>query len=374
MGSLTNLAFLQLFANSLIGTLPLQLSKLTKLNSLFLQQNSLSGTIPSAYGTMTKLSSLNMGDNFLNNTIPSSFLNLKSLTTLVLNSNKLRGNIENILILTNKLLLLQVIDLSYNYLTGKLSSKIGNYKVLNSLNLAFNRISGSIPNTIQLSPKLLSFNISNNNMKGSLSVSLLNYTNLVLLDVQNNTFTGKISNYLCNLTSLNIIYISNNNFSCYASCLPPPSDTYVLTNSSNKILPHCYGVQDEIICSMAKAANIHDSLQRSGTYTPIIVQNNFHPYLALTTEYTTVSVPNAVGYTVTFDSLTMTELFQDIVTFCATPACLVTFGSKSGYSGLSGSSYPGLGGTAKLVISAPQFVVRFTSNGTYAHAIRTCHL
>ena len=98
---------------------------------------------------------------------------------------------------------------------------------------------------------------------------------------------------------------------------------------------------------------------------PYILQNAIHPYLASALDYITVNVPRAIEYTIQFDVLTMTELFQDIVTFCATPSCAKVYGSKSGYSGLSGSSWPGLGGTPQLVIDAPSFVVRFTSNGTF---------
>ena len=370
LGFLTNLAYLQLFSNSLIGTLPIELSKLIKLNSLFLQSNLISGTIPLSYSAMIKLVSLNIGNNKLNNIIPSTFINLKYLSTLILNLNKLTGNIENVFTLTNQLQYLQILDLSNNLFSGQLSSKIGEFKVLNSLNLAHNSINGNIPTTIKLSSKLQNFNISNNKIDGILLPSLLNFTNLVIFDLSNNLFSGKVSNELCDLKNLNLLYISNNNFSCYASCLAPPADTYVSTNISINNLKHCYGVQDEIICKFINSANIYDALQKSKTYTPIIVENRFHPYLALTTEYITVYTPYAVDYTITFDVLTMTELFQDIIMFCSTPSCLVVYGSKTGYSGLSGSSYPGLGATPDLVISASSFVVKFTSNGTYVRVLK----
>lgn len=94
-------------------------------------------------------------------------------------------------------------------------------------------------------------------------------------------------------------------------------------------------------------------------------QNTMHPYISLTTEYVTVSVPEAIEYTITFDTLTKTELFQDTVTFCSDTSCTVIYGQKAGYSGLTGTSWPGVDGTNQLVISASSFVVRFTTNGTY---------
>lgn len=90
-----------------------------------------------------------------------------------------------------------------------------------------------------------------------------------------------------------------------------------------------------------------------------------HPYISLTTEYVTVSVPEAIEYTITFNTLTKTELFQDTVTFCSDTSCAVIYGQKSGYSGLTGTSWPGVDGSSQLVISASSFVVRFATNGTY---------
>ena len=95
IGVLTQLIFLNLYGNRLIGTIPSSLGNLTKLTELDLLMNSLTGTIPSLLGNLTQLSSLGLSFNQLNGTVPSIVGNLIKLTSLFLGDNQLTGSIPS---------------------------------------------------------------------------------------------------------------------------------------------------------------------------------------------------------------------------------------------------------------------------------------
>ena len=68
---------------------------LTQLIYLDLLANDLIGEIPSSFSNLKALSSLSLGDNYLNDTIPLSLSNLKELSYLDLQGNNLSGKIPS---------------------------------------------------------------------------------------------------------------------------------------------------------------------------------------------------------------------------------------------------------------------------------------
>ena len=72
IGLLTLLTDLRLFDNHLLGTIPSEIGLLTLLTDLRLLDNHLLGTIPSEIGLLTQLARLYLYDNQLSGTIPSS--------------------------------------------------------------------------------------------------------------------------------------------------------------------------------------------------------------------------------------------------------------------------------------------------------------
>ncbi|XP_074318330.1 receptor-like protein EIX2 [Silene latifolia] len=84
---------LDLSSNSLIGSIPEEITNLTGLIGLNLSHNHLTGNIPNKIGEMTSLESLDLSNNNLSGTISPSISDLTSLVRLNLSYNNLQGQI-----------------------------------------------------------------------------------------------------------------------------------------------------------------------------------------------------------------------------------------------------------------------------------------
>lgn len=78
-------------ANSLHGTLPMELSFLSNLQILRLDTNRIQSTIPGDLGSLFKLSELILSSNSLTGVVPDTFTNLGNLTKLELSNNIISG-------------------------------------------------------------------------------------------------------------------------------------------------------------------------------------------------------------------------------------------------------------------------------------------
>ncbi|PNT27770.1 hypothetical protein POPTR_007G082300v4 [Populus trichocarpa] len=92
---LTNLQYLELYANNLSGHIPVYLENLTNLVSLELYTNNFDGPIPDALGKLFKLRFLRLNSNNLSGSIPMSLTSLYSLQVLDLSSNRLSGPVPH---------------------------------------------------------------------------------------------------------------------------------------------------------------------------------------------------------------------------------------------------------------------------------------
>ena len=130
IGVLTQLIFLNLYGNRLIGTIPSSLGNLTKLTELDLLMNSLTGTIPSLLGNLTQLSSLGLSFNQLNGTVPSIVGNLIKLTSLFLGDNQLTGSIPSTLDSSCNHIFVEIYDqISSNFRRTKICDFLCNFWV-----------------------------------------------------------------------------------------------------------------------------------------------------------------------------------------------------------------------------------------------------
>ncbi|XP_059663546.1 receptor-like protein 11 [Cornus florida] len=115
IGRLSKLNYLQLFGNSLTGTLPLSMANLAQLLELDISYNSISGSIPSEIGRLSKLNYLSLSGNQLTGMLPLSMANLTQLLQLGISYNSISGSIPYEIRRLSKLNYLQ---LSYNSLTA----------------------------------------------------------------------------------------------------------------------------------------------------------------------------------------------------------------------------------------------------------------
>ncbi|KAL4271367.1 hypothetical protein GQ457_13G028950 [Hibiscus cannabinus] len=269
--------------NAIEGDIPPCLSDMKDLSFLDLSNNHLSGNVPEELIMKDSLETLRLSNNNLSgNAIPAIF-NTKGLVSIYLDGNNFSGEMENIDVSIFEFpTSLWEIDLSNNYLYGKLPKWIGNLSYLLTLALSNNRFEGSIPmeycnltylKLLDLSqnnlsgsipscfspPNLQHVHLHGNRLNGPLSLAFCNSSSLVTLDLSRNNFSGgipewigtlsslsvlllkgnhlhgRISVQLCQLYSLSILDLSQNMFS---GPIPSCLGDLTLPMSKNKILDH----------------------------------------------------------------------------------------------------------------------------------------
>ena len=167
IGNLKNLIELDVGDNSLIGPIPLTLSRLTSLKILILAQNQLSG-LPQEIGNLKNLMLLDVGNNDIIGPIPSTLGLFSDLSYLDLSCNQFNSSIPNEL---TRLTQLFHLDLSSNKLSGKIPSQIASMEDLTWLDLSNNNIKGSIPGEITKLSRLDYLNLSGNKLSGRVPYS-----------------------------------------------------------------------------------------------------------------------------------------------------------------------------------------------------------
>ncbi|KAM7490027.1 hypothetical protein LguiA_032948 [Lonicera macranthoides] len=97
LGTLTNLQYLEVFANNISGSIPKELGNLKKLVSLDLYENQLTGYIPSTLGNLKYLRFLRLNSNKLTGKIPSEVIGLiygGNLSIMNVSDNYLAGTVR----------------------------------------------------------------------------------------------------------------------------------------------------------------------------------------------------------------------------------------------------------------------------------------
>ncbi|XP_042520996.1 phytosulfokine receptor 2 [Macadamia integrifolia] len=137
-----------------------------RVTKLILPKRGLTGTVSGSLGRLDKLKSLDLSFNFLHGSIPVD----------------LSWNLQQ----------LQVLDFSYNKLSGPIVEALGGLKSIRSVNLSSNSFNGSL---IEIGgfPNLAVLNISNNSFAGPIVTKLCSSSNAVrVLDLSMNQFSGPL--------------------------------------------------------------------------------------------------------------------------------------------------------------------------------------
>ncbi|XP_038875783.1 phytosulfokine receptor 1-like [Benincasa hispida] len=193
----------------------------------------LRGNVSESLADLVQLRTLNLSANFLTNSLPVNLFSLQSLEVVDLNSNGLSGyapfNITSssitFLDISRNMLIgdidpgfcqiakqIQVLKLSSNRFHGKVLPGFGNCSSLEKLSLASNFLSGNLPQDLFAMSKLKVLDLRDNGFSGELSFQLGNLSNLVYLDISSNQFSRLLPDVFFNLRMLEQFAASSNNF------------------------------------------------------------------------------------------------------------------------------------------------------------------
>ncbi|PWA36032.1 leucine-rich repeat protein [Artemisia annua] len=172
-----------------------------KVKVLSLQNNLFNESIPMFLCRRTDLDYLDLSRNWLTGRIPECLRNMRKLVTMQFSSNQLSGVIPSSILPQTSML--SLLNLNDNHLTGELPRALENIRELGILDLGDNGFSGSIPEWIgEKLTKLAVFRLHNNNFTGSIPRSLCNNSHLQILDLANNNLVGPIPHCLGKLNGM----------------------------------------------------------------------------------------------------------------------------------------------------------------------------
>ncbi|XWS28701.1 hypothetical protein CRYUN_Cryun25bG0094000 [Craigia yunnanensis] len=199
--------------NSFSGTLPASLSNASKLEELDISYNFFTGKVSIDFSSKN-ISWLNMGSNNLGSGFAgdldfvTSLTNCSYLDTLSLFENQFGGMLPNSL--TNLSMMITVIHLGGNRLTGTIPSGIANLVNLISLGLEINQLTGPIPHAIVKLKNLQLLSLGENKLSGRTPTSLGNLTRLITLSLEYNKLEGSIPSGLVNCQNMMELLLGGN--------------------------------------------------------------------------------------------------------------------------------------------------------------------
>ncbi len=204
-----NLFYIGLTSTLLSGTLPAVIGHFYQLNQLLLAHNEFIGTLP-ILSNVTKLVVLDVSFNRLTGRVTSSLRDLVYLKQIFVQNNAFTGRIEGFVNATRQKRLVNI-DVSANELTGTLPYQIfTEVENLNTFSATSNCLSGSIPVEICESNSLVSLSLdglsTSNNCKQVLFPGLPFFTGFTVSQF----IEGTIPSCLFNMPNLQLLHLSGN--------------------------------------------------------------------------------------------------------------------------------------------------------------------
>ncbi|XP_028103651.1 LRR receptor-like serine/threonine-protein kinase EFR [Camellia sinensis] len=197
IASITNCSMLQMIdsgLNQFGGMLSYSITNLsTQLTWLDFGGNMISGSIPTEIAKLINLDTLIMTNNFLTDHIPYSIGKLSNLIYLDLSKNQFSGNL-----LPHVGNLTTILDLYLfnNILERTIPSSLGNCVKLISMDISQNKFIGIIPNQLLSLPSIsVLVNLSYNSLNGSLPAEVGNSTQLAIKVTNKHFPTSSLGNF-----------------------------------------------------------------------------------------------------------------------------------------------------------------------------------
>lgn len=205
-----SLQVLNLSDNNL-GSLPAEFitscGKIGGLRRLNFSRNALVGPLPS-FTSFVGLEVLDLSYNKMSGSIGSKLDGLVKLRSLNLSMNKFYGSVP-----VNLSKVLEELQLSVNEFEGEIPEGVADYRSLALLDLSVNRLSGSVPKRLGELPKLEVLDLSVNKLSGSFPDRLVELPKLQVLVLSSNHLDGKIPDSLAKMQTLSRFSANQNNFS-----------------------------------------------------------------------------------------------------------------------------------------------------------------
>uniref|UniRef100_J3MF07 non-specific serine/threonine protein kinase n=1 Tax=Oryza brachyantha TaxID=4533 RepID=J3MF07_ORYBR len=201
------LKYLNIACNSLSGNIPSSVGQLQKLRNLYLDRNLFDGSYPAEIGNISDLRVLRLGENpFYCRAIHPQFGNLTNLEHLLMNKMNVIGKIPDAMSNANNI---RIFDLSGNQLNETIPSWIWSLDSLVVLRLGGNLLSGQIIGSMELS-NLVEIDISFNKLSGQIPNDIGEIMELETLFLSDNQFAGSIPESISFLPKLSYLILSNN--------------------------------------------------------------------------------------------------------------------------------------------------------------------
>ena len=245
IGLMKSLHLINLYHNSINGTIPESISDLSNLKELYLDSNYLSGSIEGIFDNMSELVDLRLRRNALSGQVPS-FQGLENLEILYLDACKFSGTLSASF--GTGMPKLRDLSLYKNILSGELPASMSTMTRPERVYIDHNRFTGSIPPSFSNLKALKHFFVYKNALNSSLDV-LAEMDSMVKLRLEENQFSGTISSSFGSLKDLEVLVLSNNDISGEL-----PSELGQLSKLNRLMAPNTNvdGIVPEEVCSLTK--------------------------------------------------------------------------------------------------------------------------
>ncbi|CAJ2669198.1 unnamed protein product [Trifolium pratense] len=196
--------------------------------------NNLTGKLPNLELNITNYPLIDLSSNQLEGSIPSFLLQAGALH---LSNNKF-SDIDSFLCSKSKAQPLVLLDLSDNQLTGELPDCWNNLTSLQFVDLSDNNLSGNIPFSMAALVNMkaiiiLIIILRNNSLSGKLTSSLIGGDKLALLDFGENKFYGPLPSWIGD--NLHRLVILSGFLACVKNFTSMTQDTRSLTTSTHHL-------------------------------------------------------------------------------------------------------------------------------------------
>ncbi|XP_057873128.2 receptor-like protein 12 [Cryptomeria japonica] len=242
-----------------------------------LSNNSIAGNIPQWIWGVNSLLFLNLSHNHFAGDLPHSLMGSR-LQTLDLHNNNLQGQLPLLSVL------LGLLDVSENQLSGSIPAEIGEYRKLGYLSLSRNHLNGSIPPSICQIPWLYFLDLSNNKLTGNIPTCNIlacnipayveNCTLIEMLNLENNYLEGKLSRQFANMPSLKTLKLGGNGLNSYIpSSLANCKQLEILDLSNNRMIgkiPNWIGQLSNLKVLILRSNRLEDIIPSEITTLPLL--------------------------------------------------------------------------------------------------------